>query len=66
MLMQHPSCPKCKTVYKKKDMVARLGGLSNVRGRGLLTFKCGCGQALKMHYIEPTKRTAFFLLMEEK
>ena len=64
--MKHPSCPKCAKVYKQKDLVATMGGFSNIRGMGLLAHKCSCGCVMKMHYIEPTKRTAFFLVLADK
>jgi predicted nucleic-acid-binding Zn-ribbon protein len=64
--MKHPSCPKCSKVYKQKDMVATLGGFSNICGIGLIAFKCACGYTMKMHYIEPTKKTAFFLVLKDK
>lgn len=64
--MKNPVCRKCKHMYKKKDMVSSLGGYSNIRGTGMLIFKCSCGNVMRMHYIEPTKKTGFFIVIEDK
>jgi len=58
------SCSKCKKEYSKRELVQILGGYRHVRGLGILTFKCACGDLIKMNYLEPNRKLGFFLTLD--